>query len=558
MHSIASAHVSAGVALVGAGVIAVTPLSSPPAEHTVSSAALRLAAASSSIANIPVNLVQDALNIPYVLFAAPYQTQQATDNNGNIVGGQTVYGALNYWTWTTNLEGSWWTYTPNNILGWDPGDWNWTTSVIDTLIPIPSLSGPIANNVNVFMAAEDPMNPGCLGIPGPCNNPAGFVQSQFQVPMSALMSGYRFPATPGVPIQAPWSGNGTIGTLDPMAPLTSYLQHLMAPPQGVHLVSPVTAATDFVNFIGPLAQSFNPFVPNSYLLDPCKNGCGPFIPPTTTSIPSQTNPSQLVTLSTTSDPSTGTGSLDGSASTTTSTANGQQTTSPVAGGRTPLLSKLPWTAKMRSTTETPSTDEGLNGTTTPADNLKPLTTNRLTTIKPSTTNASETNTSGTDTSATDTSATDTSATDTSATDKSATDKSATDTSATDKSATDKSATDSSETNGTSTKGVNVSKPAPQTKGSGTAGGGLAGAVKSALSNAASGFKGTKSGGSATNGSGSATNGSASGSNGSGSGANSSASSANSSGSGANSSGSGSNSSGSGSNSSGSGSKGSKK
>ena len=91
--------VTAAVALVGASVIAVTPVAPPPPpEIHVASAEVRLAA-ESSILNIPINLIQDIIDIPY-----------------NYVQGINTLGQSLLFT------GTWLLASSTNVWGTDPGD----------------------------------------------------------------------------------------------------------------------------------------------------------------------------------------------------------------------------------------------------------------------------------------------------------------------------------------------------------------------------------------------------------------------------------------------------
>jgi hypothetical protein len=226
------------------------------------------------IGNIPANLILAIANAPAVEVAA---IQAFTD--------------------ITLYEGNWWVYTPTNILGWDPGDPTWLKNLVNMLLPFPALSVPLGNMLNIVMAAEDPMHEGCTGIPGPCTDPLEFLRSQLRVPIWQLISGYTFPENPGGSVpDVPWAG--TTVRLDLLAPITSVLDYLTSPPSGVVMpFDPLTAVKAVADLIGALASTLNPFVPGSYLLNPCGNGCGSFIPPTATSIPSFTpNAASTVTL----------------------------------------------------------------------------------------------------------------------------------------------------------------------------------------------------------------------------------------------------------------------
>ena len=110
---------TAGVALLGASVIAVTPAvaAAPPPEIRVASAEVHLAAAA-SLLNVPVNLIIDIVNIPY-----------------------NEVEALNYGARSLLFSGPWFVVSPTNIWGVDPGDPAHFMAVVNLLVPFPALSG---------------------------------------------------------------------------------------------------------------------------------------------------------------------------------------------------------------------------------------------------------------------------------------------------------------------------------------------------------------------------------------------------------------------------------
>lgn len=76
MSTVMCRYLTAGVALAGAGLIAVTPVAPvtpPPTLHTANFDVSLTAG--DSILNIPYNLFADIVNIPYVLFSKPYSVE---------------------------------------------------------------------------------------------------------------------------------------------------------------------------------------------------------------------------------------------------------------------------------------------------------------------------------------------------------------------------------------------------------------------------------------------------------------------------------------------------
>src|SRR5215211_2971413 len=116
MHAAVRPYVTAGAALVGASVIAVTPIAAPPPDIQVANPAVRLAA--DSIANVPVNLMIAIANIPA----------------NEII-------ALNNWSDALEAGGSWWLKTPTNVWGWDPGNPPMLEALVAVLVPFPVISG---------------------------------------------------------------------------------------------------------------------------------------------------------------------------------------------------------------------------------------------------------------------------------------------------------------------------------------------------------------------------------------------------------------------------------
>jgi hypothetical protein len=287
MHAPVRPYLSAGVALAGASVIAVAPIAAPtPPSIHVANLEARLAAA--SILNIPVNLIEDVANIP---------------NNEN--------NALNTLARSLLFTGTWWVGTPTNIWGWDPGDPTHVQALAQLFVPFPAISGPLADQLSGFLAAELPVNPACgaftcpplvplqpitgiapldiaLWWPGILTGVVSFplLDNWFRIPITTLVSGYFFdPNAPGStdpagPVQGgfgfpgtnpdalmPWAG--TTFQLDLTAPITSFINSLMQDPQGVTLPDPSAIAQNLTAVLAGLVVDFNPFVQGSPLCSTC-------------------------------------------------------------------------------------------------------------------------------------------------------------------------------------------------------------------------------------------------------------------------------------------------
>ena len=261
MNALARRHVGAGVAVVAASVIAVTPVAppTPAAIHTANMEA-RLAA---SVANIPTNLAYAVANIPY-----------------------NEVQAINQLAGSLFFTGSWWVASATNIWGTDAGDPGHFESLASLAIPFPAISDTLGHQLAMIAAAELPVSSSCglangcspvtppdpitglRGLDGIINLAAvviglkslPLIDNWFKVPLSELMSGYTFPTVvspdgpaydgfgfegthpdpvTGEPV-LPWSG--TTFTWNPLAPLQNFYDSLTAtPPPAAEAIHPVTA-----------------------------------------------------------------------------------------------------------------------------------------------------------------------------------------------------------------------------------------------------------------------------------------------------------------------------
>ncbi|KMO73845.1 hypothetical protein BST22_06050 [Mycolicibacterium chubuense] len=236
--------VTAGVALVGASVIAVSPvtptqpqirtvgmdvalvaattndfcqgvsgtlcqtagaeeLTGAPAAAAAPSGAPNL---SPSLFNIPANLFIALANVPYNFFNAlgqgdvnlgdlPDSGFSFTNSRDGIDLNQTGVVGL-----TADLEygGSWWVYHPFNVLGTDSADIARYQSLVNVLLPFPALSVGLGNILATVAASQLPMNVGCTGTNvGGCDHPEQILSTMFDLRhIVALFSpgGYTFPA----------------------------------------------------------------------------------------------------------------------------------------------------------------------------------------------------------------------------------------------------------------------------------------------------------------------------------------------------------------------------
>ena len=282
----------AATALVAASVVAVTPSSSRVAELPTVSMDTRLV--DSSIFNIPFNLFQDIVNIPY-------NEVQALDTLAN----------------SFFFTGNWFVVSATNLWGVDPGDPSHFMSVADLLLPFPELSGMGAPATDFdaglgqqlwgLVAAELPVSAACdaasclpmvptspiTGIT-PIDQPIWslewlsgaqkfpLVNDWFQVPTSDLQNGFTFdpsapgsvdpsgPAVAGFGIEGtgidnamPWSGDTF--TLQPWVPIENFINSLMATPDlnGFEFPTFTEVVQAFQAVVAGAILDFDPITPGS-------------------------------------------------------------------------------------------------------------------------------------------------------------------------------------------------------------------------------------------------------------------------------------------------------
>ena len=127
--------ITAAVALAGASLVVVDPAASAPHENTTSSAYVGLAA-DSSVLNIPINLVQDVINIPY--------------NEVQVI---------NYLGDNLLFTGTWNVSSSTSIWGIDPGDIG-RFGLVGLFIPFPAFSDTVAAQLAGLAECFLPVNPG--------------------------------------------------------------------------------------------------------------------------------------------------------------------------------------------------------------------------------------------------------------------------------------------------------------------------------------------------------------------------------------------------------------
>lgn len=361
MATTARSYLTAGAALMSAGVIAVSPAAQPPSgvpstdrdvrlaaavtttcqpvvgsscgtgpspAPTASSAASAAQSAMSSAWNIPANMLIDLANAPYNLLVAlgAGNVQLGSQPDGGFSFQPTTQGvtldqpagSVVGLTADLNYAGNWWLYSPSNVLGTDLGDVPRYEALINVLLPFPALSVPLGNMVAAIAASQLPMDPGCGGTgPGTCDDPNAILSKSLNLQnVVDLFSpgGYTFPkevdpitcsstgqcdvTNPNGP-QVPWSGQNV--QLNPTTPWTAFYDSLTAAPDfsTIHPVTAQMVVSTLTNLGKAIFTSFNPFVPGTQ----CPL-CTLFVPPTTGPIPGPVFPTATVVSTTTSTTTT--------------------------------------------------------------------------------------------------------------------------------------------------------------------------------------------------------------------------------------------------------------
>jgi hypothetical protein len=307
MQAASRPYALAAAVLAATSVVAVTPSAARIVELPIRSIETRLV--DSSIANIPINLLDDIINIPANELHA---TQFFTDN--------------------LFMAGPWFVVSPTNLWGVDPGDPTHFMSVVNFAVPFPALSGMNAPETDFnaglgqqlwgFVASELPTNSGCAeasclplepsspitGLQGvdfyawlgqilsgqekfplfnnwldaqytngqfyfnpsadgstdPTNSVASGLVHPFQgwsSPTDPLLGGQGIPGT-GPGDAMPWSGETY--TFQPWVPFENFINSLMATPTGIDSIysDPTQIAQTLQAFAAGL-MFFDPFTPGS-------------------------------------------------------------------------------------------------------------------------------------------------------------------------------------------------------------------------------------------------------------------------------------------------------
>ena len=237
MHAASRPYVLAAAALAATGAVIVTPVLAHQVPLTVRSIETKLVDAG-DIGNIPVNLFNDILNIPY-----------------NELEGGGLASVANSFLFT----GTWWVPSSTNIWGIDPGDPT-HIALIDNFIPSTAFTEGFTNSAGVYepglnyefaglLAAELPNSSSCAAVScAPMTppdvitgntgydrdigffdslmgkgidangDPNGLFTNFFQVPLQNLVNGYTYYPPPA---DTPTAGEPTYdtGVINPAGPV---------------------------------------------------------------------------------------------------------------------------------------------------------------------------------------------------------------------------------------------------------------------------------------------------------------------------------------------------
>jgi len=280
---------TAGIALVGASAIAVSPVTPSLPGLSVEQPAVSLLA--SSIANIPVNLAITLANIPYYESLALQEYAYALGPGGQTGG---VPGWIPPGTPQSDIDpgpdkkygtaddlykkggtGSWWTEsTDGNTWGWDNGNWPQLAAIGTAIFPS-ELALPIAQQLQTFAQAEFIAGER-VNCEFECADVLGYLGGwlMFQTPLTALLAGTTFPDTvnaidpaTGLPTIKPvWAGQPG-AQLNPLGLAQVFADYFMQDPSDNPVMLP-NAGDVIANSLAlgvDYQNDYNPLVPGSFL-----------------------------------------------------------------------------------------------------------------------------------------------------------------------------------------------------------------------------------------------------------------------------------------------------
>lgn len=297
MHRAVRSYTMTGLALAGAGLIAVVPATPAPTGLRTLDAAVTLTSVDSGIV---AGIAGDLASLdPAAALSALADPSWAIDLGplGNIVANlffAVVNIPANFFTGMQEFAqaqffgGPWVVPDAVNLWGFDPGDLPRVQAVTDMLLPFPALSHSLGQQIAGFMAAEVPTNVDCHNLL--CLGFSDIAGTWFKVPWSQLTAGYTFP-TGGPSVEshfgsAPWveyDGNLHQGTLvnpdgqdvvpwagstfhlDLGQPFSNFFQSLLQPITAETLAPWPNVFKALGDFAWSFVVMFNPFLHGSWI-----------------------------------------------------------------------------------------------------------------------------------------------------------------------------------------------------------------------------------------------------------------------------------------------------
>ena len=238
-------YLTAGVAAMSVGALAVTAGTPPANAPRAADLNYTLAAQSSSLLNVPANLFAMVLSMPAWEF-------QAADRLADAM----------------IATGSWQVWGPTNVGGFDEQDPPKLKAAVDMLMPVEPFSSVFGTQLSWWAQANLPMNAGCAAVPGACPDIAAFMKTTFTVPLSTLQDGYQFPTSTNPFTLAPTTWSGQSVKMTPGGEFISLWNYLTGPPAEIETMPLGEMARATGKLIKSMVDAFYPFVQNSEWYNP--------------------------------------------------------------------------------------------------------------------------------------------------------------------------------------------------------------------------------------------------------------------------------------------------
>jgi hypothetical protein len=327
MHAITRPSAAAGVALAASGLIAVTPVASPPdlTRARIMSADVRLVDAEGgllgdlglgnlsslfsdaasdvssgsgglfdgsllNLLNIPYNIIADIINIPYTESQALAEYAYALGPAGSTGGvegwippGATVAdGGVSSTAagdfYTEGGTGSWWMESIGNTWGWDDGNWPQLDAILHFILPLQWTEG-LAESVQSFAQSSFIDGAQDAGCEFECNSLTGYLGGWLSHFSNLFDSTYPITTTdtvgqnvgsvvnegPGDSTTAIWSGQDTMPGLI-LHPIEAIWQNAIESPSSNPIMLPnIGDVFDSIAKLGQdLINDFDPFITGSF------------------------------------------------------------------------------------------------------------------------------------------------------------------------------------------------------------------------------------------------------------------------------------------------------